>query len=100
MAQEIEALQTNILNIVLLCIFLVTYSKRAFNVWVENNVLGIYWFLPEGESPERLMMYYLNDGVYGSLNCFLTETNPAELKVYLHRVSINNLTMCDHCIYR
>lgn len=44
------------------------------------------------------MMYYLNDGVYGSLNCLLTDTTPTELKLYLHKVSTNNLTMYDHCI--
>lgn len=34
----------------------------------------------------RKMMYYLKDGVYGSLSCILNDA--AELKPYLHRVNI------------
>lgn len=34
----------------------------------------------------RKMMYYLKDGVDGSLSCILNDA--AEVKPYLHRVSI------------
>lgn len=43
-------------------------------------------------------MYYLNDGVYGSLKFFLRDTDSVKIQPYPHRVSINNLTMYDHCI--
>uniref|UniRef100_H3D923 ornithine decarboxylase n=1 Tax=Tetraodon nigroviridis TaxID=99883 RepID=H3D923_TETNG len=36
------------------------------------------------ESTERLMMYYLNEGVYGSLNWLLTDPDYIEIKPYLH----------------
>ncbi|XP_056880161.1 ornithine decarboxylase-like [Takifugu flavidus] len=36
----------------------------------------------EGEVPERLMMYYLSDGVYGSLNFLLID---GQVSPYLHR---------------
>ncbi|TWW53959.1 Ornithine decarboxylase [Takifugu flavidus] len=36
----------------------------------------------EGEVPERLMMYYLSDGVYGSLNFLLRDV---QVSPYLHR---------------
>lgn len=35
------------------------------------------------------MMYYLNDGVYGSLSGILNDS--AEVKPYLHRVNIVHL---------
>uniref|UniRef100_A0A674PLQ3 ornithine decarboxylase n=1 Tax=Takifugu rubripes TaxID=31033 RepID=A0A674PLQ3_TAKRU len=38
----------------------------------------------EGEVPERLMMYYLSDGVYGSLNFLLRDV---QVSPYLHRSS-------------
>uniref|UniRef100_A0A674NHF1 ornithine decarboxylase n=1 Tax=Takifugu rubripes TaxID=31033 RepID=A0A674NHF1_TAKRU len=44
----------------------------------------------EGEVPERLMMYYLSDGVYGSLNFLLTD---GQVSPYLHRVRLNNFSM-------
>lgn len=75
-----------------------TYSKCALNVWMENDVYGMYWFLPETGSPERLMMYYVSDGVFGSLNCVLSGSHFEHPKPYLHRVSLNNLMMYDHCV--
>ncbi|XP_029691830.1 ornithine decarboxylase-like isoform X2 [Takifugu rubripes] len=38
--------------------------------------------IAEPEVPERLMMYYLNDGVYGSLNFLLRDV---QVSPYLHR---------------
>lgn len=34
------------------------------------------------------MMYYLNDGVYGSVSCLLYDPAHTEVKPYLHRVNI------------
>ncbi|XP_041813871.1 ornithine decarboxylase-like isoform X2 [Chelmon rostratus] len=39
----------------------------------------------EENSHNRRMMYYLNDGVYGSLSCFLTDATCSEVQPYLHR---------------
>lgn len=39
-------------------------------------------------------MYYLKDGVYGSLSCILN--NAAEVKPYLHRVNIVLLLLEDN----
>ncbi|XP_031160670.2 ornithine decarboxylase-like [Sander lucioperca] len=37
-------------------------------------------------SPERTMMYYLNDGVYGSMSCVVNDPAHSNLEPYLHRV--------------
>ncbi|XP_034721082.1 ornithine decarboxylase-like [Etheostoma cragini] len=38
------------------------------------------------ESLDRMMMYYLNDGVYGSMSCIINDPAHSNLKPYLHRV--------------
>ncbi|XP_034720804.1 ornithine decarboxylase-like [Etheostoma cragini] len=38
------------------------------------------------ESPDRMMMYYLNDGVYGSMSCAINDPVHSNLEPYLHRV--------------
>ncbi|XP_056263015.1 ornithine decarboxylase-like [Pseudoliparis swirei] len=40
----------------------------------------------EHNSPDRLMMYYLNDGVYGSMRCITNDAAHNRLEPYLHRV--------------
>uniref|UniRef100_H2RS15 ornithine decarboxylase n=1 Tax=Takifugu rubripes TaxID=31033 RepID=H2RS15_TAKRU len=42
------------------------------------------------ESPEKLMMYYLSDGVFGSLNSVLKFTDKNEVTPYLHRQAVDN----------
>ncbi|XP_032362730.1 ornithine decarboxylase [Etheostoma spectabile] len=37
-------------------------------------------------SPDRMMMYYLNDGVYGSMSCIINDPAHSNLEPYLHRV--------------
>ncbi|XP_031160628.2 ornithine decarboxylase-like [Sander lucioperca] len=37
-------------------------------------------------SPDRIMMYYLNDGVYGSMSCIVFDPAHSNLEPYLHRV--------------
>nr|XP_046272558.1 ornithine decarboxylase-like isoform X2 [Scatophagus argus] len=40
----------------------------------------------DGEgSPDTVMMYYLNDGVYGSLSCLINDPTHTEVEPYLHR---------------
>uniref|UniRef100_A0A8C9ZIS9 Ornithine decarboxylase 1 n=1 Tax=Sander lucioperca TaxID=283035 RepID=A0A8C9ZIS9_SANLU len=39
-------------------------------------------------SPDRIMMYYLNDGVYGSMSCIVFDPAHSNLEPYLHRVNI------------
>ncbi|XP_070836713.1 ornithine decarboxylase-like [Chaetodon trifascialis] len=39
----------------------------------------------EENSHNRMMMYYLNDGVYGSLSCLINDTGHNEVEPYLHR---------------
>ncbi|XP_076608940.1 ornithine decarboxylase-like isoform X2 [Chaetodon auriga] len=39
----------------------------------------------EETSHNRKMMYYINDGVYGSLNCLINDTTHIEIEPYLHR---------------
>ncbi|XP_070778925.1 ornithine decarboxylase-like [Enoplosus armatus] len=39
----------------------------------------------EKNSPNRVMMYYLNDGVYGSLSCIMFDPAHSNLEPYLHR---------------
>lgn len=41
----------------------------------------------EANSDQR-MMYYLNDGVYGSVSCLLNDAAHPEVEPYLHRVNI------------
>ncbi|XP_056263016.1 ornithine decarboxylase-like [Pseudoliparis swirei] len=40
----------------------------------------------EHNSPDRLMMYYLNDGVYGSMSYIINDAAHNRLEPYLHRV--------------
>ncbi|XP_068434400.1 ornithine decarboxylase-like [Clinocottus analis] len=40
----------------------------------------------EGSSPDRIMMYYLNDGVYGSLSCLINDPAHSSVDPYLTRV--------------
>ncbi|XP_068192030.1 ornithine decarboxylase-like [Antennarius striatus] len=37
------------------------------------------------ETPNKLMVYYINDGVYGSLNCLLNDPTHTELEIQPHR---------------
>uniref|UniRef100_UPI0037E76F41 synaptic vesicular amine transporter-like n=1 Tax=Semicossyphus pulcher TaxID=241346 RepID=UPI0037E76F41 len=39
----------------------------------------------EENSPERIMMYYLNDGVYGSLSCLINDAAHTAVEPYLRR---------------
>ncbi|KAI3360252.1 hypothetical protein L3Q82_014569 [Scortum barcoo] len=39
----------------------------------------------EENSPNRMMMYYINDGLYGSLSCLLKDAAHSEVEPYLHR---------------
>lgn len=40
--------------------------------------------------PERVMMYYINDGVYGSLSCIAFDPAHSKLEPYLHRAVDGN----------
>lgn len=54
--------------------------------WEVKNLFGPLVPLDSKEGNSgRKMMYYLKDGVYGSLSCILNDA--AELKPYLHRVN-------------
>lgn len=37
---------------------------------------------------DRIMMYYLNDGVYGSLSCLINDAAHTQVEPYLNRVNI------------
>ncbi|KAM8844033.1 ornithine decarboxylase-like [Spinachia spinachia] len=37
-------------------------------------------------SPDKIMMYYLNDGVYGSLSCLINDAAHTQVEPYLNRV--------------
>ncbi|XP_049417529.1 ornithine decarboxylase-like isoform X3 [Epinephelus fuscoguttatus] len=39
----------------------------------------------EENSPDRMMMYYINDGVYGSLNCLINDAAHTKVEPYLQR---------------
>ncbi|XP_078017579.1 ornithine decarboxylase-like [Epinephelus lanceolatus] len=43
----------------------------------------------EEKGCDRMMMYYLNDGVYGSLSCIIFDPANADLKPYPHRAVEN-----------
>lgn len=83
---------TNILDVVgfYTCIYNILNMLLMLG-WKINGEIG--WFLPGKESPETRMMYYLNDGVYGSLNCILSEPHHVKAAPYLQRVGINIFTM-------
>ncbi|XP_054464235.1 ornithine decarboxylase-like [Anoplopoma fimbria] len=40
----------------------------------------------ENNCPERIMVYYLNDGVYGSLSCLINDAAHTTVEPYLYRV--------------
>lgn len=44
-----------------------------------------------GSCPERVMMYYINDGVYGSMSCITFDPAHSKLEPYPHRVNINSI---------
>lgn len=49
------------------------------------------------DSPDCIMMYYLNDGMYGSLNCLLNNPEHSNVEPYLHRVNIDlNLKVMEY----
>lgn len=62
-----------------------------------KHVFFFFSFVPpdfnKGNSG-RKMMYYLKDGVYGSLSCILN--NAAQVKPYRHRVNIVLLLLEDN----
>ncbi|XP_049925253.1 ornithine decarboxylase-like [Epinephelus moara] len=39
----------------------------------------------EENSPDRMMMYYINDGVYGSLNCLINDAAHTKVEPYIQR---------------
>nr|XP_033500547.1 ornithine decarboxylase-like [Epinephelus lanceolatus] len=39
----------------------------------------------EENRPDRMMMYYINDGVYGSLNCLINDAAHTKVEPYLQR---------------
>ncbi|KAM6965880.1 ornithine decarboxylase-like [Tautogolabrus adspersus] len=39
----------------------------------------------EENNPDKVMMYYLNDGVYGSLSCLINDAAHSVVEPYLHR---------------
>ncbi|KAM6914141.1 ornithine decarboxylase-like [Lycodopsis pacificus] len=43
--------------------------------------------------PDRTMMYYLNDGVYGSLSCLINDAAHTQVEPYLNRVNINPIVV-------
>uniref|UniRef100_A0A3B5A0X3 ornithine decarboxylase n=1 Tax=Stegastes partitus TaxID=144197 RepID=A0A3B5A0X3_9TELE len=49
-------------------------------------------------SPDKAMMYYINDGVYGSMSCITFDPAHSKLEPYLHRVSISSVTALE-CHY-
>ncbi|KAM3597285.1 uncharacterized protein V6R79_002578 [Siganus canaliculatus] len=44
----------------------------------------------EINSSDKVMMYYLNDGVYGSLSCLMNDAAHSEVEPYLHRDKITD----------
>uniref|UniRef100_A0A3Q3WVC8 ornithine decarboxylase n=1 Tax=Mola mola TaxID=94237 RepID=A0A3Q3WVC8_MOLML len=56
----------------------------GFIVWVKG-------FLPESipdgekDNADRMMMYYLSDGVYGSVSCLINDAAHSEVEPYFHR---------------
>ncbi|KAM8844034.1 LOW QUALITY PROTEIN: ornithine decarboxylase-like [Spinachia spinachia] len=43
-------------------------------------------------SPDKIMMYYLNDGVYGSLSCLINDAAHTQVEPYLNRVNVPTKT--------
>ncbi|XP_042360265.1 ornithine decarboxylase-like [Plectropomus leopardus] len=55
------------------------FAKRAISDDLDEHSNG------DENSPERIMMYYLNDGVYGSLSCLINDAAHSKVEPYLHR---------------
>ncbi|XP_074511133.1 ornithine decarboxylase-like [Sebastes fasciatus] len=53
-----------------------------------SNIFILHVFFPDGEEkrPGRTMMYYINDGAYGSLNCLINDV-AHKLEPYLYRAA-------------
>ncbi|XP_031160798.1 ornithine decarboxylase-like isoform X1 [Sander lucioperca] len=69
------------------------YVESAFtlaaNVIAKRVVIDDMDEHSDGEenSPGRMMMYYLNDGVFGSLSCIIFDPAHSNYEPYLHRVA-------------
>ncbi|XP_029691826.1 ornithine decarboxylase-like [Takifugu rubripes] len=70
------------------------YAESTFtlaaNVIAKRVIMEDMRTEGEKESPEKLMMYYLSDGVFGSLNSVLKFTDKNEVTPYLHRAVDND----------
>ncbi|XP_047428303.1 ornithine decarboxylase-like [Mugil cephalus] len=44
----------------------------------------------EENHPDRVMMYYINDGVYGSLNCLVNDPAHSSVEPYLHKAVVDS----------
>uniref|UniRef100_A0A3Q3GPB7 ornithine decarboxylase n=1 Tax=Labrus bergylta TaxID=56723 RepID=A0A3Q3GPB7_9LABR len=58
------------------------YVESAFTL--AANVMARRVITGEN-SPDKVMMYYLNDGVYGSLSCLINDAAHTAVEPYLHR---------------
>uniref|UniRef100_A0A3B5A0E7 ornithine decarboxylase n=1 Tax=Stegastes partitus TaxID=144197 RepID=A0A3B5A0E7_9TELE len=59
------------------------YVESAFTLAV--NVVAKRVVADERNSPDKAMMYYINDGVYGSMSCITFDPAHSKLEPYLHR---------------
>ncbi|XP_049417539.1 ornithine decarboxylase-like [Epinephelus fuscoguttatus] len=72
------------------------YVESAFtlaaNVIAKRVILDDTDEHAEENRPDRMMMYYINDGVYGSLNCLINDAAHTKVEPYLQRVNIIPIT--------
>ncbi|KAL7379197.1 hypothetical protein ABVT39_024367 [Epinephelus coioides] len=65
------------------------YVESAFtlaaNVTAKRVILDDTDEHTEENRPDRMMMYYINDGVYGSLNCLINDAAHTKVEPKLHR---------------
>ncbi|KAL7378311.1 hypothetical protein ABVT39_011590 [Epinephelus coioides] len=50
----------------------------------------------EENRPDRMMMYYINDGVYGSLNCLINDAAHTKVEPYLQRLACKCQILIHH----
>lgn len=59
--------------------------------WISDSICFVFLSDDIENCPDKMMMYYLNDGVYGSLSCLINDAAHTAVEPYLHRVKMTVL---------
>ena len=70
--------------------FLLKHRYGIDLVTILVPLIIFHVFFPDGEeNSSTKMMYYINDGVYGSVSCLINDPAHINVAPYLHKVNLN-----------